>query len=522
MAIYHPEVVGERKVTLWHQLTYGGGNLLGSGALAISGAWLLYFYTTFCGLTLIQASLIFSIASVVDAISNPLMGYLTDNFAQTRLGRRFGRRRFFLLLGIPLMAFYPLLWVEGFGFWYYLTTYVMFELIYTSVMVPYETLATEMTSQFSVRSKLTGYKAMFGKVANFLAAFIPGQFILLFGKDSAASFYYTGITYGLILMIAIGLLYLNSWERKEEKAGTVQKKRSFLQTMTSLVMGMASTFYLRVFRKHLGMYLLGFGAEWLFSSIFTYFIIFVLQHDPAVVAGLNSLNAILQLISTAVFIGLCVKYGFSKPYVIALCVVIFSVFCYCLLSVLALPAHYATITLIAITVLFGLGTGGVYYIPWTIYTFLADIDEIFTGRRREGIYAGAMTFSGKITRSIIVFSMGAVLSFYGFQSKSHTQPDSAVNAIIGVFFIGIVALALGAILYSNQMKLNRKTHLIVLEEVARIKAGGALAEIKPDVRVIIEDLVGHPYENCWGNNAICRRMQIGTEHSPQYKPAVQS
>jgi oligogalacturonide transporter len=48
-----------------------------------------------------------------------------------------------------------------------------------------------------------------------------------------------------------------------------------------------------------------------------------------------------------------------------------------------------------ITVLFGLGTGGVYYIPWTVYTFLADVDEIYTGRRREGIYAGAMTFSGK-------------------------------------------------------------------------------------------------------------------------------
>ncbi len=36
-----------RPILLRHQLAYGGGNLLGSGALAISGAWLLYFYTTF-------------------------------------------------------------------------------------------------------------------------------------------------------------------------------------------------------------------------------------------------------------------------------------------------------------------------------------------------------------------------------------------------------------------------------------------------------------------------------------------
>jgi oligogalacturonide transporter len=61
------------------------------------------------------------------------------------------------------------------------------------------------------------------------------------------------------------------------------------------------------------MYLCGFGAEWLFASIFTYFVIFVLQHDPAMVAGLNSLNSILQLISTALFIGLCVKKASVNP-----------------------------------------------------------------------------------------------------------------------------------------------------------------------------------------------------------------
>lgn len=216
-----------RPILLRHQLAYGGGNLLGSGALAISGAWLLYFYTTFCGLTLIEASFIFSVASIIDAISNPLMGYLTDNFGKTRLGKRFGRRRFFLLIGIPLMMFYPLLWVEGLGFWYYLCTYVVFEIIYTSIMVPYETLATEMTDDFSLRSKLTGYKAIFGKLANFLAAFIPGQFILLYGKESATPFFLTGLTYGVILIVAISCLWYCSWERPREEEKARARKRGY-------------------------------------------------------------------------------------------------------------------------------------------------------------------------------------------------------------------------------------------------------------------------------------------------------
>jgi oligogalacturonide transporter len=38
---------------------------------------------------------------VLDAVVSPLMGFLTDNFGSTWLGKRFGRRKFFILLGIP-------------------------------------------------------------------------------------------------------------------------------------------------------------------------------------------------------------------------------------------------------------------------------------------------------------------------------------------------------------------------------------------------------------------------------------
>ena len=315
-----------RKIGLANYLAYGSGDFLGAGTTALTAAWLLYFYTTFCGLTPIEATFIFAAARVLDAVVSPLMGFLTDNFGTTWLGKRFGRRKFFILLGIPCVFSYSLMWVGDMSFWYYLLTYLIFDIVYTMILVPYETLATEMTTNFAVRSKLTGYKAIFGKMANFLAAFIPGQFILIYGKESAQPFFYTGLTYGAILFIAVGLLYLSSWERDVKELRPLDlHKKSLGQTMLSLVRDMISTFHLRVFRKHLGMYLFGFGAEWLFASVFTYFVIFVLQYDPAMVAGLNSLNSILQLFSTAIFIALCVKKGFSKPYILALGIVVFSV-----------------------------------------------------------------------------------------------------------------------------------------------------------------------------------------------------
>lgn len=140
-----------KKITLLTQLSYGAGNLLGSGALAISGAWLLYFYTTFCGLSIFQATIIFSSSTYLDVVMNPLMGFITDNFYATKLGRKFGRRRFFILIGIPLMLIYPMLWVKNMNFIYYLSTYILFEMTYTAVMIPYETLPIEMTNDFTQR-----------------------------------------------------------------------------------------------------------------------------------------------------------------------------------------------------------------------------------------------------------------------------------------------------------------------------------------------------------------------------------
>lgn len=87
----------------WRNIVgYGATDIFGNGSLAVVGTWMLYFYTTFGGLTPMQAGSILAIARIADSIISPLMGYLTDNFGKTRLGKRFGRRRFFLLAAAPL------------------------------------------------------------------------------------------------------------------------------------------------------------------------------------------------------------------------------------------------------------------------------------------------------------------------------------------------------------------------------------------------------------------------------------
>src|SRR3569832_267655 len=137
-----------RQVRLGHFVAYGSNDFLGAGAMSIITAWILFFYTTYCGLTAAEAGLIFVAARLLDAFFSPVIGYVSDHLHHTWIGKRFGRRRFFILLAIPLLPSFALMWVNGQGFWYYLVTYVFFELVYVLVFFSYETLAAEMSFVF--------------------------------------------------------------------------------------------------------------------------------------------------------------------------------------------------------------------------------------------------------------------------------------------------------------------------------------------------------------------------------------
>ncbi len=101
------------------------------------------------------------------------MGMISDNFYKTKIGKRFGRRKFFIMIGIPFMLAYILMWISGMNFWYYLVIYVGFDIIYTMVLVPYETLATEMTSDFKQRTTFSGARLFCGQISAFFSAFVP-------------------------------------------------------------------------------------------------------------------------------------------------------------------------------------------------------------------------------------------------------------------------------------------------------------------------------------------------------------
>ena len=151
-----PTAAQARRPRWWNYWGWGSGDMLGAGAQAVITGWLFYFFTTFCDLTAVEAGLILGLPRLLEAITCPLIGYLSDNLRHTWIGRRIGRRKIFLLITIPLLPSFALIFVTGQSFAYYLTVFIVFELLYTMFLIPWETLAAEMTRDYKEKARFAG------------------------------------------------------------------------------------------------------------------------------------------------------------------------------------------------------------------------------------------------------------------------------------------------------------------------------------------------------------------------------
>ncbi|WAT01196.1 MFS transporter [Rouxiella chamberiensis] len=498
-----------RKIGLANYLAYGAGDFLGAGTTALTAAWLLYFYTTFCGLTPIEATFIFAMARVLDAIISPLMGFLTDNFGSTWLGKRFGRRKFFILLGIPCVFSYSLMWVGDMSYLYYLLTYLLFDIVYTMILVPYETLVPEMTDDFKKKTKFSGARIALAQLSAILAAFLPGILLGIFGKDNALSFFYSSLVFSVICAIVLSLVWRFTWERapgdfSEESRRALEEKKSLtlLQSLKRLFVELASTFRIRIFRQHLGMYLGGYIAQDLFNAVFTWYVVFVLMQSAQMASDLMGTMAILQFIAVMGMIPLCIRLGPAPSY--RLVVVLFGASALSYAGLWYAGMSDSLSLLLLISAIAGLGRGGINYVPWNIYTYIADVDEAITGQRREGIFAGIMTLTRKASQAGAVMLVGILLHLSGFVSGKAVQSETVSHTILLILSVGTVCtLAVGFII-SLRFKLNLHTHRILREETLKMRlADGIVPEqTTPQARAVVETLTGMPYDNLWGNNNI--------------------
>jgi oligogalacturonide transporter len=493
----------QREIKPINYLAYGLNDVLGAGSMAVISGWILFFYTTFCGLSAVLAASIFAIARILDAVASPLIGHISDGLGKTRLGRRFGRRRIFLLAAIPLLPSFALMWVSGQHYFYYLCTYVFFELVYASVLIPYETLAAEMTDDYVKKAKFAGARILVGQISAIFAGILPSWIVdYVGGKESASTFLVMGIIFSIAFMMVVSIVYLFTWEREpiEEDTEVDTSSQSPLLVLKMIFVNLASTLRIRAFRLHLGMYLGGYISQDIFNAAFTYFIVFALGGSVALASSLMGITYTAQLAAVMLAIFLVLRIGPAPTYRIA--IVFYALGIASLLGIFLQATSLPSIFVLgSAVVLAGMGRGALNYIPWNTYNYMADVDQIVTAKRREGSFAGVMTFVRKAAQAAAVMLVGIILEQGGFLAGAQQQSSGAVHTIVTVLVIGPLLLLIFGFWIAGRFALNKDTHALLMAEISHLKSG-ARQPTSEHSRAVVENLSGWPYEKLWGNNSV--------------------
>ncbi|MDR7331155.1 MFS transporter [Roseateles asaccharophilus] len=530
----HPAARQPTWINYWG---WGSGDMLGAGAQAVITGWLFYFFTTFCGLSAAEAGLVLGLPRLIEAITCPLIGYVSDNLRHTWVGRKIGRRKLFLLITIPLLPSFALIFRTGHTFYYYLLVFIFFELLYTMFLIPWETLAAEMTKDYKEKAKFAGARMIVAQSSAILASYLPTLLINQFGgKDSPDTFFWMAAIFGVIFSVVVTIVVLTSWERPYGPREQAVLSQTYGGVKWSVVVNIPvkmfrdlfSTLKIRAFRQHLSIYLGGYLSQDIFNSAFAFFVATVLMGATLVISQLMTVMYVAQLISVMVAIQIVIKTGPVLAYRLAGSLFGAALLLY-LGFYLARPEGFAesfqalgtnlfgalnpagdsfSISLVfwlfVPIVLAGLGRGTLNFVPWSVYNYLPDVDEAVTGQRREGIFAGVMTLVRKLAQSAAIMASGWIIDWGGYiktkPGEVVVQTPEAIQTVTLLMVGGpLLMLVLGA-LASWKFRLNASTHAVLVHEVERLRNGATEAE-SDENRKIVEDLTGWSYDQLWGRGS---------------------
>ena len=414
-----------RKITMANAFGFGIGDFYGGGFGQIA-TYLPVFWVTFAGLAVDQATSIMGIATIVSAFAALIVGSLSDNFYKYRIGRKFGRRRFFLIAGIPVLLVTVIVWVPGLPVWLYFIGYALWIIANQLIMTPYSTLPTEMTTDFNGRTKLSTVRMFISGVTTAVIPLIMTAALTGLGEQHSYAYQISMVGLIIAFCVALFVCYKSTWELTPEEAGFDVRKieeeakqpfdfGKWLKGIGDVFVDYFSTLRIKSFRKHVLIYLLGqtfmdvFGQTWLF------FVIYDWNKTAAFGSLLLSFALVGEPLKPA-FGWLFTKLGPRKMYSLNFAGGIIG-----LLGLLGLWQAQGSLaegawTALAfvVTVWWLIFRAMVWFIPWNVFPFIPDVDEIVTGKNRTGVFSGFKAFTRKLTSGLATTFIGIYLASTGF------------------------------------------------------------------------------------------------------------
>lgn len=410
------------KLSFWTKASYAIGDLGNAvGVGAIIPFWYTFFLTDIAQLELGLVSLFWVIVTTWDAINNPLVGYLSD-----RTRTRWGRRRPFLLFGaLPFGLLYIALWwlpplqSQHLRFFYYLAAYILFETVSTLVVCPHSALMPELTQDHDERTTLSMYRMVVTIAAGVVVPVLFGLLLLPeFPAHNARPYQLLALICGPCFTLALLIAFFGTRERLDFQRRDTPSVRMAIKYIHQNV----------PFRYSLLAYVFGWMSVMVAQTLFAYYFMYWVgmgADEISLAQGVIMMSAWLLLPAV---LWLTNRLEKKTAYIIAA-----GSWALIMLATLLIPQNTYYLSYV-ICGLSGFGIAAIHLVPSAMLPDVIEVDELASGYRQEGVYAGVSVFVGKIGRMVILALLPLMLHYSGYVqpsavSPTPVQPDSALQTI---------------------------------------------------------------------------------------------
>jgi glycoside/pentoside/hexuronide:cation symporter, GPH family len=440
------------KIGLRPILTYSQAQTGLNLCATLIGLHLLYFYTDRKGLSPALAGLAFFIALVLDAVTDPLVGNISD-----RARFRMGRRRPFFLAAIPMALFYFLLLSppdlhRGLFAWFLVNYFLML----TSRKfheTAYGALMPELTLDYDERTKLSTFRQLFATAGDISGALLPFLASYLFAKGT--DFRMTGAVCAIV--VAGSALALLFGVREREEFSTKETSRLY-ESITSVMAN--RPFVILLIATSLAVMAINI------PTVLIRFLAKYWYHDDSAAARWLIMYFAGSLVSYPFWFRITVRIEKKPAFVVAM-------ICNAICSLLFLTVSpQGWIALNVLMFLSGFCAIGIWITQMSASADVIEWDEERTGQRQEGAYGGITSMAIKIAVAITLLLVGPVMSWIGYVPGVTSLPSTATENLRMLFAVGPAAIYFVSALVFTRYPITREAHRAMRE---RLIARGAAA-----------------------------------------------
>ena len=440
-----------RTVPLKHKIAFGIGMLGNQMFPAALGIFMVVLIQNL-GFNPLLYGVIAFVPRLVDAITDPLMGFISDN-TKSKWGKR--RQYVFIgaiLTGLSFIAMWQLYSENGivFNFSYFLTLSLLFYLGITIFSIPFVAMGYEMSDDFHERTRIMAISQFIGQFAWVVA---PWIWVIIYDPnlfDSAES-----ATRQLAVIIGIACmlfavtpaLFINSKSTLDDKNLIPLTRETIGKSFKNIFVIFDDAFKNIPFRKLCIATFLVFNSFQTIAAFSFFIIVYYLFNGDAAAAGVwptlhGSIGAICtSFVVIPILSVMAQKIGKKNTFVISQGVSIIGYILFWFLFIPGKPYMF----LFALP-FFSFGIGGLFTLMMSMTADVCDLDELENGLpRKEGSFGAIYWWMVKLGTAIAGLFSGLILYYVGFEAGASIQPDGAMNGLR--FFYSVIPIAgtLGAI-----------------------------------------------------------------------------